>query len=161
MLVISNTSPLMNLSVAGQVHLLEKLYGKIVIPQSVRDELSHIAARGAEMPSLQNAAWLEIVPVKDKERVELLMIELDAGEAEVIALAMELKADLVLLDERRARKVAARVGLKVMGLLGVLMDAKRKIMIDAVKPILDAMMDEAGFWVGSELYERVVREAGE
>lgn len=151
----------MNLSVAGQEHLLEKLYGKIMIPEAVRDELSHIAARGTEMLVLKDATWLEVAPVKDKAHVELLMIELDAGEAEVIALAMERMADLVLLDERRARKVAARVGLKAMGLLGVLMEAKRKKMLGAVKPVLDTMMDKAGFWVGSELYERALKEAGE
>lgn len=151
----------MNLSAVGQHFLLEKLYGKVVIPESVRDELSHVAAYEAGVSDPKSIPWLEVMPVKDKARMELLMVELDAGEAEVIALAMEIKADLVLLDERRARKIASRVGLKVMGLLGVLIEAKRKKLLPAVKPVLDAMIQKAGFRVGDELYERVIKEAGE
>lgn len=161
MIVISNTSPLMNLAVAGQMTLLEKLYGKVIIPEAVRNELSHMAAQEAGMQNPSNFPWLETRQVKNQFSVNILTVELDLGEAEVIALAMEMKAERVLLDERRARNVARRAGLNVMGLLGVFMEAKHKKMIDEVKPILDGMMQKAGFRVGKELYTRVLKEAGE
>jgi hypothetical protein len=86
---------------------------------------------------------------------------LDPGEAEAIALAAEIGPDILLLDERRARKVAARMGLKVIGLLGVVLEAKRKGFIRRVQPLLDEVVAKAGFWVSARLYARVLEEAGE
>jgi len=86
---------------------------------------------------------------------------LDRGEAESIALAAELRADLVLLDERRARRIASRLGLRYVGLVGILIEAKRRSKLPAVKPVLDALITQAGFWVSTDLYARVVEAAGE
>jgi hypothetical protein len=93
--------------------------------------------------------------------VDSLLLELDPGEAEAIVLAAEMRADLLLLDERRGRTVAARLGVKHIGLLGVLVDAKRKGFLLAVKPVLDEIMARAGFWVSNRLYVRVLHEVGE
>ncbi|MEW6104652.1 MAG: DUF3368 domain-containing protein [bacterium] len=88
-------------------------------------------------------------------------MELDKKEAEAITLAIEMKADLLLLDERRARKIASCLGIRFIGLLGVLIEDKRKMFIDAVKPFLNDMIAKAGFWVDKELYERFLKEAEE
>jgi predicted nucleic acid-binding protein len=93
--------------------------------------------------------------------VTVLQMELDVGEAEAIALAKELAADLLLMDGRRGRDIAARLGLRVIGLLGVLIEAKHRGMIPAVKPILDDLKAKAGFWVSQQLYARVLQAAGE
>lgn len=99
--------------------------------------------------------------VTNRALVDSLRLELDAGEAEAIALAIELKADLVLLDERLARRVVTGLGLKFAGVLGLLVEAKRRGLILLVKPLVDALMSRAGFWVGQDLYSRVLAEVGE
>ena len=161
MIVVSNSSPIMNLAVVGQVHAFEQLYGKVYIPEAVWQELSVIGTGqpwAAVMPAL---SWLEIRSVSNRSLVDLLLLELDRGEAGAISLAMELRADLLLIDERRGRTVASRLGLKFIGLLGAVVEGKRKGYVAAVKPILDDLMAQAGFWVSEHLYSRVLREAGE
>jgi predicted nucleic acid-binding protein len=101
------------------------------------------------------------MPVMDHALVVALQMELDEGEAEAIVLTKELAADLVLLDERRGRVVASRLGLRFVGLLGVLIEAKQKGSIPAVKAVLDDLVAKAGFWVSQQLYARVLQAAGE
>ena len=93
--------------------------------------------------------------------VTLLRSELDAGEAEAIALAQEVKADVVLLDERDARRVAMRLGLNVLGTVGLLIEAKRAGRLSSVREQLDALQNQAKFRLSRRLYERALRESGE
>jgi predicted nucleic acid-binding protein len=139
MIVFSNTSPIMNLAVVGQADLLQQLYGKVMIPEAARQEL--VALRLDDpVGRLADASWIETRNVADRNLVESLLSELHPGEAEAIALAIQMKADLLLVDERRGRSVASRLNLKVMGLLGLLIEAKRKGLIEAVRPILDDLI---------------------
>jgi len=156
-IVVSNTSPIMNLATVGQLNLLNWIYGKIIIPESVLHELSII---DLEQP-IQSLSWIEKQSVIDKSLIDALSLDLDLGEAEAIALAREMEADLLLIDERRGRKVASRLGLKFIGLLGVLLEAKHKGFVMRVKPILDELIAKAGFWVSGQLYNRVLYEIGE
>ena len=87
--------------------------------------------------------------------------ELDQGEAAAIALAAERQASLLLMDELRGRTVAKRFGIPTLGLLGILKRAKQRGLVPAIAPILDTLEQQAGFWVGTALRERVLREAGE
>jgi hypothetical protein len=160
-IVVSNTSPITNLAAVGQLEVLRQLYDKVLIPQAVYGELTFggaVQPGGREVQTLQ---WIETRQVTDRVLVAALQVELDPGEAEAIALAVELKADLLLLDERRGRAVASRLGLRFVGLLGVLIEGKHKGYIPAVKPILDDLVMKAGFWVSQRLYARVVQAAGE
>lgn len=124
MIVVSNTSPIINLASVGLLGLLQSLYGRIAIPKAVYHEVVFKGvgqAGAAELPTLQ---WIEPHQVVDLMLVASLRMELDEGESEAIALAIQLKADLLLLDESRGRAVASRFGLKFTGLLGVLLTAK-------------------------------------
>lgn len=89
------------------------------------------------------------------------MRDLDRGEAETIALALELGADLVLLDERDGRYAAQRFGLRFVGVLGILLEAKSNDLIKEIKPYLDSLRQQAGFYIHETLYNYVLTLAGE
>ncbi len=161
MIVVSNTSPITNLAAVHQLPLLQQLYGIIVIPQAVYDELTGVSKSVAGSTEVQTLAWIQTQKVANEVLVTALELELDPGEAEAIALAIELKADLLLLDERRGRTVASRFGVKFIGILGVLIEAKHKGVISEVKPALDDLILTAGFWVTRPLYTRVLQTVGE
>ena len=161
MIVISNTSPIVNLAAVGQLGLLQKLYEKVLIPQAVYRELTVAGAGQPGAMEVQTLVWIESGQVTDRVLVAALCTEIDEGEAEAIALAVEQKADLLLLDERRGRIVASRLKLHFIGLLGVLVEAKHKGYISAIKPLLDDLIVKAGFWVSRRLYAHVLQVAGE
>ncbi len=160
MIVVSNTSPITNLAIVGQLDLLRQLYRRVVIPPAVRDEMV-AGIRLGLIPHTDIPAWLETKQVTSRTAVLSLLSELDEGEAEAITLAVELGADFLLLDERKGRVVAARLGLQVLGLLGVLVEAKHRGFVHAVKPIMDNLIRKAGFWISDELYQRALLAAGE
>lgn len=161
MIVVSNTSPIINLAAVGQLDLLRQLYGKVIIPQAVYHEIAVLGTGQPGAMEVQTLGWIETKPVRNRTLAMALQAELDEGEAETIALALELQANLLLLDERRGRFVASRLGLKFIGLLGVLIEAKENDFISAVRPILDDLVTKAGFWVSQKLYTRVLQAAGE
>ncbi len=161
MVVVSNTSPLMNLAVIGRIGLIERLYRTVNIPEAVARELAVALPEQFSEQAIKKLSWLKVHSVKNRQLTDSLLLDLDAGEAEAIALATEMKAGLLLLDERRGRNIAQRFGLKFIGLMGMLIEAKRKGHIPSVKPVLDELIAKAGFWVDNRLYARVLQEAGE
>jgi predicted nucleic acid-binding protein len=161
MIVVSNTSPIVNLACIGRLSLLEQLYDRIVIPQAVRREIADAGAGQPGAREVQTLDWIETRAATNLALVTSLKMELSEGEAEAIALAVELKADLVLLDERRARTVASRFGLRFIGLLGALVEAKHKKLFPALKPVLDDLIAKAGFWISAALYHKVLQSVGE
>jgi predicted nucleic acid-binding protein len=122
-MIVVNTSPLVALDRIGQIDLLPKLFGKIIRPQSVVDELNAGRNVYGGSDALFRASWLETV--NDPPEMALRK-ELGAGETAVIAFALRIKADLVILDDLAARNVAAELGLNVTGTLGVLLAAHKK-----------------------------------
>jgi predicted nucleic acid-binding protein len=126
MIVVSNTSPLTNLAAIGQFGLFHQLYGRLHIAEGVWEELN---ARGQHWPGRDEVAaadWIERHTAKNQALVTALRRDLDRGEAETIALALELGADLVLLDEREGRHAAQRLELRVAGVVGILLEAKSR-----------------------------------
>jgi predicted nucleic acid-binding protein len=113
---------------------------------------------------ISNSPWIPFhfiqATLADQTLVHSLCVELDREEAEAIACASELNAELLFVDEERGRAIAQRLGLRVIGLLGVLIEAKHCSLIDAVNPILDTLVNRAGFWVTRDLYVRVLQAAG-
>lgn len=161
MMVVSNTSPLINLAWIGQLDLLRELYGELLIPEAVWDEIvtQGVGQPGAE--EVRTAGWIKTSAVKNSHLVRALRQELDAGEAEAIALALESRAVLLLMDERLGRETARHVGLDYTGVIGVLVEAKRKGLIDSVKSYLDRLRHGAGFRISEALYHRVLQDEGE
>ena len=161
MIVVSDTSPIINLAAIGQLDLLQRLYGTILIPQAVYHEIAVRGSRQAGAREIETLQWFERYHVRDVALVKRLEQQLDAGEAEAIALSIERQADLLLLDERRGRMLARQLGVAVTGLLGVLLVAKQRGYLAAVRPALHDLMTKAGFWIGPELFSRVLKDASE
>ncbi|MFQ4141495.1 DUF3368 domain-containing protein [Chlorogloeopsis sp. ULAP02] len=160
MSVICNATPLINFAAINCLDILEAVFGQIIIPQAVYDETSVAGFPGSEFVLQAIASgWLQIRSVLTI--APTIPSELDDGEREAIALALETGEQRILLDEREARQVAQNLGLQVIGTLGIILLAKNREIITQVQPLLDAMMDTAQYWVSSTLYKQVLKQAGE
>lgn len=161
MIVVSNTSPLTSLAAISQFELLRELFGQIHIAQGVWSELNHGGQRHPGSREVENASWVDRHEVENRTFVTILQRDLDRGEAETLALALQLKADLVLLDEQEGRHAANRLGLHCLGVLGILLQAKRLRKVTEIRPHLDALRQQAGFYLGDRLYRDLLEQAGE
>ena len=163
MIVISDTSAITNLAAIQHLPLLTQLYRQVIIPEAVYRELADIAPPVPGTLEAQSADWLQVRQVNDLSLVQRLQNQarLDPGKSEAIALALELKADLLLMDERRGRAEADRLGLRITGLLGILVEAKRRNLIPAVKPLMDAMIATSEFRVSPVLYNQILEMVDE
>lgn len=163
MIVVSDTSPIRALANLGLLTILQRLYGRVIIPRAVALELSQdpMGQFVIDVDDLGEFAGVEIAAVADGTDLERFLQELDRGESEALALAIELRADLVLIDETAGRSVARREGLNVIGVLGVLLEAKHQGLIEAVAPLLDQLQLRYQFFIGEQLRRQILRSAGE
>ena len=152
---VSNTSPLTNLAAIGQFDLLRQLYGGLLIAEAVWAELN---AGGRAWPGRDEVAaadWIRRRAAANRPLVLALRERLDPGEAETIALAVACQPSLVLMDEKEGRRAAQRLGLKTVGVVGVLIEAKARGLIAGVGPLLERLRQDAGIY----LSDRVIHEA--
>lgn len=155
--VIVNSTPVIGLANIGRLDVLRQMYGTITIPQAVFDEI--------KSPSVQrqvnaNRDWIRVEQINDASQKQMYRAKLHAGEVEVMILAQEKKADLVILDDNAAKKTAKFLGLRVIGTLGILVLAKKRGYIKEVSPVLDALKRD-GFFVSDDLCDLVLRQADE
>ncbi len=166
MIIISDTSPLTNLAAIGQLDLLYQLYEEIIIPKAVYNELVK-AKTNKPVPGaleVQSLLWIKTQSINnDFQLIELLSNynNIHQGEAEAIILALELGANILLMDEKRGRELAVFYNLKVTGLLGILLQAKHQKIIVSVKPVLDELIQKADFRISKILYQALLKEANE
>ena len=156
--VVLNNTPLVALWAVGRLDLLRDLFGEVLIPSAVEAEFLAID-RSLREKSLGESPWVHSVALVQPRRA-LAFAGLDRGESEVLALAEERDARLVVLDERRARRFAARLGLPMTGTLGLLLLAKEVGLLDAVAPWIEKI-HEAGLYLRPDLVNRVLELAGE
>lgn len=163
MIVVSDTSPLSGLAIVNQLSLLKLLYGQVVIPPAVADELRRGGQDDVRITEAMTMDWLTVGSCSDDGLVSELQTtyRLDRGESEAIALALEMKADALLIDERLGRREASRLGLSITGVMGVLLASKRQNLVESVQPIVDNLIREAGFRISRQLYAEVMIAAGE
>jgi predicted nucleic acid-binding protein len=127
MIVVADTSPINYVVLIEQIGILPRLYTRVLIPPAVFDELTHSAAPNMVRDWTQNhPAWLEILGPKNTETIA----QLDLGESHAIALATEMGATAVLIDEQAGRQEAARRGLNVAGTLAVLDEADQSCLLN-------------------------------
>lgn len=156
---IGDSGPLICLARINQHELLPRLFSKILVPPEVWNE---VTVKGSGLPGayeISRASWITI-QAPDPQLVKPLGILVDAGEAEALALAQTIPNCIILLDDSRARRIADRLNIKQIGTVGLLLRAKRRSLINKIKPHLDALI-ENGIYIRKELVDAVLNEAGE
>lgn len=161
MIVVSNTTPLIGLAVIGRFDLLRHFFGEIVIAEAVYQE-AVVAGRdeGGAKGEVSSADWIRVEAVSDRLAVDVLLDELDRGEAETIVLAHELQADWVLMDEKRGRRKLAQLDQPKIGTVGILLKAKQVGLLSEVRPSLERLRAQ-GFSISESVMRAVLEQAGE
>lgn len=160
MKVISNSSPLVDFTTLGRLDLLQKIYGTLVIPEAVYQEVRVVGQGYPGRAAIEQANWIVRETVSDRTAVAALH-SLGRGEAEAIILAVENPGALLIVDDRRGRLAALNMGANIIGTLGVLLVAKRQGLLTTIKPEIESLQTRLGFRIGEDLRARVLQEAGE
>ncbi len=151
----------MNLAIIGHLDLLRQFFSKIHITEAVWKEVV-IDGKGKEgVSEIKNAKWIKVVNVEETPLLQLLKKDLDIGESETIAYALQKKNVLVLLDEDEAREIADFYRIEKTGVIGILIRAKMEGKIPSLKPILDELRNKAGFWIKDPLYIEALKAVRE
>jgi predicted nucleic acid-binding protein len=161
MIIVSDTSPISNLILIERLDILRELFSDVIVPPAVNTEIKALKLLGKDIREFETAEWIRVSKPADLHKVNSLKARLDEGEAEAITLALELKCDLLLMDERIGTRIAREEGLMTVGLVGVLIKAKEQNIIDAVRPILADLKTKAGFWLGENLERKIMEELNE
>lgn len=161
---VADASTLISLAAIGRLELLHAFHGKIMVPPAVWREVvqdGHGRPGTAEVEEARRVGWIEVVVPRNTDLLTLLKRDLDDGEAEAIALAVEQRADIIFLDEAEARRTAALYRIPRAGTVGVLLRAKLTGRIPSLRAELDRLLRERGFYLSDAIYRRVLLEAGE
>jgi predicted nucleic acid-binding protein len=150
--VVTNTSPVIALDQIGQLQLLQSLFGEVFIPPAVAAEA---APSVPELPS-----WIVVRRLDQPIASSVLQPVFGRGETEALGLALEINAALFIVDDRPARRLAVRLGIPVVGTMGILLRAKQAGSVRAVRPLVERLLD-LGFRLSPTMRDRVVRDAGE
>ena len=158
-LVVSDTSPLLNLALIERLDLLESQFSDVTIPTQVWRELTNGQNGLDQLRELRETEFLSVVDVARSDLFIEILHELDLGETAAICYALEQDADLLLLDEKEGRRVARRHELSITGVIGVLLRGAKAGNVN-LEEELDALR-EAGFWISEDLYSQILSEATE
>jgi len=163
MRVVSNTSPISNLAIIGRLDLLRAKYGRVIIPQAVRDELDRLSHKlgAAAIQRALTDGWLLVEPVADRRVLPVLMARVDAGEAEALELARQTDAELLIMDDQDGRQIAREESLPFTGLLGVLAEERLGGRLPSLKVEIDRLRSECRFFISAELERMLLERAGE
>jgi uncharacterized protein len=160
-IVVADTSVLLNLCAVGESELLRGLFREILIPPEVSAEFERLAADTSRFRGLLLPEWIRVQNARSIPQRLRSITGLDPGELAALSLALEILADAILIDERKGQHAAANFGIKTIGVLGILLQAKGNGLIPAVAPLIDRLHREAGFWISDDLLSRVLKLARE
>lgn len=158
--VVCNSSPLIHLSKTGRLSLLRDFFQEILVPREVWTESVENSGGAKDAREIKEADWIRPLSIEDTDLKKALKMTLDEGEAAAIVLALEQKADIVLMDDYDGRAVAKEYDLMVTGTIGILLKAKLEGKIPSLRHDLD-VLKESGFWLGEELYLKTLKQANE
>ena len=159
-IVVSDSSPLRALHHLGLLFLCRDLYGSVIVPEAVRQELQRPTMTCSTLEITDYSGFEVRLPHSKPSEVGV-PADLDAGETQAITLAIELHADLLLMDERKGTHAARQLGLATIGVFGVLLEAKRKGLIERVLPLVDRLVTELKFFASPALRQRLAQLANE
>ena len=161
MIVVANTTPLIGLASIGRFDLLHRLFGEIFIAKAVHDEIMKAGtAKQTAVREVSTSSWLKTRNINDQLAVNVLLDELDLGEAETIVLAHEINADWVIMDEKKGRQKLIQLGLNKIGTVGILLKAKEIGLLSQIRPDLERLQ-ENGFSLSQVVIDTVLKQAGE
>lgn len=157
MIIVSDASSISNLLQIGLIEILHQLYGEITITPAVERELFAIDEQGE---AIKQVAWIKVITPTDQKMILKLLDDLDLGEAESIALALEHSAKYLIIDEYLGRQIADHLGIKIVGILGVLIQAKQEGLIPAIKLYIEQLRN-IGFRLNQQLVVKILKQLGE
>lgn len=160
MIVVSDSTILMGLAKIEKIALLRSLFQVVYIPEAVFQEVTEAGEQRPGAQEVKESEWIIKKAISDHTQVNLLLTSLERGEAEVLVLAKEMKADLILLDEEKARKSAVLAGFKIIGLIGVLIIAKQMGLIKSIKSVLEHLQKE-NFRLSNKIVNEALKRVGE
>jgi hypothetical protein len=155
--IICSTTPILSLIKINKLDLLQQLYGQIIIPNAVYKEVEE-GKFSNHYQDLKTINWIKIETLN--KNLQLPNFGLDAGEEEVIQLALQINADFVIIDETLGRKIALQNNIRLTGTIGLLLKAKEKNLISSVRTELDLLLSE-GIWISKKLYQRTLEISNE
>lgn len=158
--VISNSTPLIALKKIEKLELLYKIYGEIIIPYGVYEEFILESSVKEPHDFIKESGFIKIMKIRNEEAKRLFSTSLHKGEVEIMILAVEVKANLCIIDDLLARRYAKYNNLNITGTIGVLLKAKELCIITKIRPIMDELID-SGVYIDSKLYNKVVEISGE
>jgi predicted nucleic acid-binding protein len=158
MVIVSDASPIIALALCDKLDLLDKLFGRVCVPQAVFNELT--IPNKPKAGEITEWAKQRVVPVKNTAAVTALSLNLDLGESEALSLYWEVAADFLLIDEKSGRAIAIRNGINTVGTIGILLSAKQNGLLSAIKPSLDILLRN-DFRISDILYRQILERAGE
>ena len=155
--VVSDTTCITHLISVGQLELLQQVFGSITIPSAVNNELRHVHVNRTILDSTD---WIRVLSPRNRILVQQLLLSIDLGESEAIALSLELNASRLIIDEQRGRTAAVQLGQAVTGTLGVILLAKKQGHLKAIRPIIVDLLS-SGFRLSRALVNKVLLATGE
>lgn len=160
MMVISDTSCIGYLIIIDKLQLLKDNFSEIIVPDIVNKKILQLSSR-YNLAKYLNAEWIKSLSISNTTLYRELLNQVDEGESEAIVLSKEINADLLSVDERKGTLLARSLGIKTIGLLGVLLLSKEKKIINLAKPILDELITNTTFRIDKNLYTNVLKQANE
>ncbi|KXK16242.1 MAG: hypothetical protein UZ14_CFX002000044 [Chloroflexi bacterium OLB14] len=161
MIVVSDTTPLIGLASIGRLEILKKIFEEVYIPQAVYDEtVTHGKVEGKAKQEVEKASWIKVIQVKDQLAVNLLLDEMDLGEVETIVLAVEMKAEWVLMDEKKGRRKLSQLDIPKIGTIGILLKAKQLKYIPSLRAEIENLQ-KIGFSISQTVIDEVLKIARE
>lgn len=160
MVVVSDSSVITGLLAINKLHLLQNLFHNVLLTPTVYSEISTLKKYNYPIEDI-NTSWINVKGIKDHKKLQSLKLELDLGEAESIVLALEEKADFLLVDEKKGRDIAKKEGLNIVGLLGILVLAKNVGLIPLLRPEIEALTSKIEFRLHKKLILAALDAVGE